>query len=141
MAKATRGQRILLIGMLTIAIMVALAFGERYPQRVERLFVISAADQPHPMATAWRSVQRNIARLGLAQDRPGFLGSDVASGGDIDAVADKGCLVRGQQVVAGQGGDRFDRSAAVASMVARLRRHRGPAVGPVGHRRTDHRRR
>lgn len=46
--------------------MVALAFGERYPARVERLFVISAADTAHPMATAWRSVQRNIARLGLA---------------------------------------------------------------------------
>jgi homoserine O-acetyltransferase/O-succinyltransferase len=46
--------------------MVALAFGEKYPDRVERLIVISAADQPHPMATAWRSVQRNIARLGLA---------------------------------------------------------------------------
>jgi homoserine O-acetyltransferase len=45
--------------------MVALAFGERYPQRVQRLVVISAADMPHPMATAWRSVQRNIARLGL----------------------------------------------------------------------------
>jgi homoserine O-acetyltransferase/O-succinyltransferase len=45
--------------------MVALAFGERYPDRVERLFVISAADMPHPMATAWRAVQRNIARLGL----------------------------------------------------------------------------
>jgi homoserine O-acetyltransferase len=50
--------------------MVALAFGEKYPQRVERLIVISAADQPHPMATAWRSVQRNIARLGLACDSP-----------------------------------------------------------------------
>lgn len=46
--------------------MVALAFGERYPSRVERLFVISAADTAHPMATAWRSIQRNIARLGLA---------------------------------------------------------------------------
>jgi len=46
--------------------MVALAFGERFPARVERLIVISAADTPHPMATAWRSVQRNIARLGLA---------------------------------------------------------------------------
>lgn len=45
--------------------MVALAFGERYPERVQRLVVISAADMPHPMATAWRSVQRNIARLGL----------------------------------------------------------------------------
>src|SRR5690606_33778314 len=45
--------------------MVALAFGERCPARVERLVVISAADTAHPMATAWRSVQRNIARLGL----------------------------------------------------------------------------
>jgi homoserine O-acetyltransferase len=46
--------------------MVALAFGERYPTRVEQLFVISAADTAHPMATAWRCIQRNIARLGLA---------------------------------------------------------------------------
>jgi homoserine O-acetyltransferase/O-succinyltransferase len=50
--------------------MVALAFGERYPSRVERLIVISGADGPHPMATAWRSVQRNIARLGLAAGVP-----------------------------------------------------------------------
>jgi homoserine O-acetyltransferase len=50
--------------------MVALAFGERYPQRVERLVVISAADVPHPMATAWRSVQRNIVRLGIAAKEP-----------------------------------------------------------------------
>lgn len=45
--------------------MVALAFGARHPSRVERLVVISAADNAHPMATAWRCVQRNIARLGL----------------------------------------------------------------------------
>ncbi len=45
--------------------MVALAFGERYPTRVQRLIVISAADIAHPMATAWRSVQRNVARLGI----------------------------------------------------------------------------
>jgi homoserine O-acetyltransferase len=45
--------------------MVALAFGERYAQRVDRLFVISAADTAHPMATAWRCIQRNIARLGI----------------------------------------------------------------------------
>jgi homoserine O-acetyltransferase len=51
--------------------MVALAFGERYAARVGRLVVISAADMPHPMATAWRSVQRNIARLGVAAGRPG----------------------------------------------------------------------
>jgi homoserine O-acetyltransferase/O-succinyltransferase len=50
--------------------MVALAFGERYPARVERLIVISGADSAHPMATAWRSVQRNIARLGLAEGCP-----------------------------------------------------------------------
>jgi homoserine O-acetyltransferase/O-succinyltransferase len=45
--------------------MVALAFGERYPSEVERLIVISGADSAHPMATAWRSVQRNLARLGM----------------------------------------------------------------------------
>jgi homoserine O-acetyltransferase len=50
--------------------MVALAFGERYPARVERLIVISGADSAHPMATAWRSVQRNIARLGIAAGVP-----------------------------------------------------------------------
>jgi homoserine O-acetyltransferase len=50
--------------------MVALAFGELYPERVDRLIVISAADCAHPMATAWRSVQRNMARLGLAAGCP-----------------------------------------------------------------------
>lgn len=48
--------------------MVALAFAERYPERVQRLLVISAADRPHPMATAWRSVQRRIVRFALALD-------------------------------------------------------------------------
>lgn len=43
--------------------MVALAFGERYPERVSQLFIIGAADRAHPMATAWRSVQRNIVRF------------------------------------------------------------------------------
>jgi homoserine O-acetyltransferase/O-succinyltransferase len=50
--------------------MVALAFGERHPTRVDKLIVISAADCAHPMATAWRCVQRNIARLGLAAGHP-----------------------------------------------------------------------
>ena len=49
--------------------MVALAFGAAHPSRVERLVVISAADTAHPMATAWRCVQRNIARLGLNVER------------------------------------------------------------------------
>lgn len=43
--------------------MVALAFAERYPERVARLVVISAADRAHPMATAWRSVQRRVMRF------------------------------------------------------------------------------
>jgi len=38
--------------------MVALAFAERYPESVARIVVVSAADRPHPMASAWRSVQR-----------------------------------------------------------------------------------
>ncbi len=46
--------------------MVALAFAERFADRVARIGVISAADMPHPMATAWRSVQRGILRMGLA---------------------------------------------------------------------------
>ncbi len=45
--------------------MVALAFGERYPERVSQLLVIGAADRAHPMSTAWRSVQRRIVRFAL----------------------------------------------------------------------------
>jgi homoserine O-acetyltransferase/O-succinyltransferase len=50
--------------------MVALAFGERYPERVSELIVIGAADRTHPMATAWRSVQRRILRFALECGRP-----------------------------------------------------------------------
>lgn len=50
--------------------MVALAFGERYPERVSELIVIGAADRTHPMATAWRSVQRQILRFSIDCDRP-----------------------------------------------------------------------
>jgi homoserine O-acetyltransferase len=42
--------------------MVALALGERAPARVGRLVVISGADRAHPMATAWRCVQRRTVR-------------------------------------------------------------------------------
>ncbi|MGH8139800.1 MAG: homoserine O-succinyltransferase MetX [Steroidobacteraceae bacterium] len=45
--------------------MVALAFGERYPERVGHLLIIGASDRAHPMATAWRSVQRQIVRLAV----------------------------------------------------------------------------
>jgi homoserine O-acetyltransferase len=50
--------------------MVALAFGERYPERVSQLLVISGADRTHPMATAWRSVQRRIVRFAIDCGRP-----------------------------------------------------------------------
>src|SRR5204863_400967 len=46
--------------------MVGLAFAERYPERVARLIVIGAPDRSHPLATAWRSVQRRIVSLAAA---------------------------------------------------------------------------
>jgi homoserine O-acetyltransferase/O-succinyltransferase len=51
--------------------MVALAFGERYPDRVSRLVIVSGADRAHPLATAWRCVQREIVRLAAECGRPG----------------------------------------------------------------------
>jgi homoserine O-acetyltransferase/O-succinyltransferase len=54
--------------------MVALAAGERHPALASRLLVISGSDRAHPMATAWRSVQREIVRFGIARgDAPGGL--------------------------------------------------------------------
>ncbi len=49
--------------------MVALAFGQRYPQEVAELAIISAAERTHPMATAWRSVQRDTVRFALSQGK------------------------------------------------------------------------
>jgi homoserine O-acetyltransferase len=48
--------------------MVALAFAERFPERVDHVVVISAADRSHPMSTAWRSVQRATVRYALKKD-------------------------------------------------------------------------
>jgi homoserine O-acetyltransferase len=45
--------------------MVALAFGERHPERAGHLLIIGASDRAHPMATAWRSVQRQIVRFAV----------------------------------------------------------------------------
>ncbi len=50
--------------------MVALAFAVRYPTRVGRLVVLSAAHAPHPMATAHRVLQRRIVQLGLLAGVP-----------------------------------------------------------------------
>ena len=43
--------------------MVALAFAAAFPQRIENLIVISAAERPHPFGTAVRGVQRRIVAL------------------------------------------------------------------------------
>lgn len=45
---------------------VALAFGALFPERANRVVMIGAAHEPHPMATAVRAVQRRIVALGRA---------------------------------------------------------------------------
>ncbi|MGC8520970.1 MAG: homoserine O-succinyltransferase MetX [Steroidobacteraceae bacterium] len=50
--------------------MVALAFGERFPERVGRLIVLCATDRAHPLGTAWRAVQRDIVRFGIEAGQP-----------------------------------------------------------------------
>jgi homoserine O-acetyltransferase/O-succinyltransferase len=50
--------------------MVALAFAERYPERVASLFIVSAADRPHSMAIAWHAIQRHIVRFAINCGRP-----------------------------------------------------------------------
>jgi len=54
--------------------MVALAFAAEHPQLVGRVVVFGAAHESHPMATAWRAIQRNIVRLAVAggRDRDGL---------------------------------------------------------------------
>lgn len=49
--------------------MVALAFAERYPERVSALVTISAADRAHPMAVAWHSIQRRIVEFAIGGGR------------------------------------------------------------------------
>jgi homoserine O-acetyltransferase len=54
--------------------MVALSFAARHPELVGRLVILSAADRAQVLSTAWRSVQRQIVREGLARgDGPGGL--------------------------------------------------------------------
>lgn len=50
--------------------MVALAFAEAHPHRVERVVAISAPHEPHPMSTALRALQRRVVELGLATRSP-----------------------------------------------------------------------
>jgi homoserine O-acetyltransferase/O-succinyltransferase len=46
--------------------MVSLAFAARHPHALDRLILLAGAHRPHPLATAQRSVQRAIVRLGQA---------------------------------------------------------------------------
>jgi len=48
--------------------MVALAFAEKHAERVDHLILVGAAHRSHPMATAWRALQRNIVQLGVEGD-------------------------------------------------------------------------
>ena len=50
--------------------MVGLAFAERFPERIGRLCVVSAAHRPSAMGVAWRGVQRRILHLAEAAGRP-----------------------------------------------------------------------
>ncbi|MHC1478985.1 homoserine O-succinyltransferase MetX [Frateuria aurantia] len=46
--------------------MTGLAFAKRHPSRLGQLLMFSGAHRAHPMATAQRSIQRQIVRMGLA---------------------------------------------------------------------------
>ena len=48
--------------------MIALAFGQMFPDRVDRLVVVSAGADPHPTATAARELQRRVVAFGLEHD-------------------------------------------------------------------------
>lgn len=45
--------------------MVGLALAALAPDRVERLVLLAAAHRPHPIGTAWRSIQRQILDLAI----------------------------------------------------------------------------
>lgn len=50
--------------------MLALAFAAAFPERVERLCAISAADRPHAASTALRGVQRRIVDFAIRAGDP-----------------------------------------------------------------------
>ncbi|MBX2802383.1 MAG: alpha/beta fold hydrolase [Myxococcales bacterium] len=59
--------------------MVGLALAAAYPERVDRLLVLAAAHRPHPLATAVRSVQRQILQLpGVPAERAVALARQLA---------------------------------------------------------------
>lgn len=51
--------------------MTGLAFAARHPEKLKSLVLLAGAHRPHPLATAQRSVQRGIVRLGIDTGRTG----------------------------------------------------------------------
>jgi homoserine O-acetyltransferase/O-succinyltransferase len=49
--------------------MAGLAFAALYPEKLKSLVLLAGAHRPHPLATAQRSVQRGIVRLGIDTGR------------------------------------------------------------------------
>ena len=47
--------------------MVGLQFAARHPSRVGHLLAISGGDRAHPYSSAWRGLQRRVARLGASE--------------------------------------------------------------------------
>jgi len=47
--------------------MVGLAFASAHPHRLSRLVAIAGAHRPHPFASAWRALQRQVVVLGQLQ--------------------------------------------------------------------------
>lgn len=45
---------------------IALELASQFPDRVTQIVLVAAAGRVHPMAAAWRSVQRGIVRAGVA---------------------------------------------------------------------------
>ena len=94
--------------------MVALAFAERYPERVERLVVIGAAHKPHPMTTALRVIQRRVVELG------------IDTGHAVDALAIARGLAMTTYRTADEFSQRFDgRPFAALRMTEGYLRHQG----------------
>ena len=83
--------------------MIALAFGELYPDRVDQLVVVSAAHRAHPLATAWRGIQRRILQLATEAGRP------------EDGVALARELAMTTYRTPEEFGDRFDTTAPAAA--------------------------
>src|SRR5437868_7489200 len=51
--------------------MVALAFAQHFPDRVDRIVAVSAAAEPHPASTAVRELQRRVVALGIENGAAG----------------------------------------------------------------------